>query len=332
MIPAAGIPLLFSLFTLTLGVLAAFPDPLKLSGSVLIHDPSLVQRASDGKYFLFTTHNKGGILTATNLAGPWTSVGSILPSDSSINLPGRDDIWAPDVSLHGSTYYAYYAVSTFGSQNSAIGLATSSSMDPGTWTDQGQVFASSTGAQFNAIDPNVVIDEKGVPVLTFGSFWSDIFQVSLGSNFKTVSGSATQVSFNSTNPQPEEGAFIWKHGSFYYLFFSSGLCCGFDANALPPAGNEYKVFVGRSSSAHGPFLDKNGKDLRQTGGTLVLASHGNVYAPGGQSIFTDSKSGKDVFVYHYVPVNSAQPYSDAFATLGLNAIDWSSGWPVLTSL
>ncbi len=73
------------------------------------------------------------------------------------------------MSLHGSTYYAYYAVSTFGSQNSAIGLATSSSMDPGTWTDQGQVFASTTGAQFNAIDPNVVIDEKGVPVLSFGT-------------------------------------------------------------------------------------------------------------------------------------------------------------------
>ncbi len=86
-----------------------------------------------------------------------------------------------------------------------------------------------------------------------------------------------------------------------------------------------QVFVGRSTSAHGPFLDKAGKDLRQTGGTLVLASHGNVYAPGGQSIFTDSKSGKDVFVYHYVPVNSAQPSSDAFATLWLNAIDWSSG-------
>ncbi len=69
MIRVAGIPLLLNLLTLALGVLAAFPDPLKLSGSVLIHDPSLVQRASDGKYFLFTTHTKGGILTATNLAG-----------------------------------------------------------------------------------------------------------------------------------------------------------------------------------------------------------------------------------------------------------------------
>ncbi|KAI0769077.1 glycoside hydrolase family 43 protein [Trametes elegans] len=337
MLRSVGFSVLLGLLTLGLGSIAAsFPDPLSLSGTVLIHDPSLVQRQSDGKYYLFTTHNHGGILTATNLAGPWTSVGSILSSDSTINLPGRDDIWAPDVSFHNGQYYAYYAVSTFGSQASGIGLATSSSLDPGTWTDHGQVFASKSGDPYNAIDPNVVIDEKGSPVLTFGKFpWafpSDIYQVNLGSNFQTVSGSATQVSFNSTNPQPEEGAFVWKHGNFYYLFFSSGLCCGFDANALPPAGNEYKVFVGRSSSAHGPFLDKSGRDLRQTGGTLVLASHGNVYAPGGQSIFTDSKSGKDVFVYHYVPVKSAKPYSDEFATLGLNAIDWSSGWPVLMSL
>ncbi|KAI0647856.1 glycoside hydrolase family 43 protein [Trametes meyenii] len=333
MLQTFSFSVLFGILTLCLSVAAAsFPDPLKLSGSAIIHDPSLVQRASDGKYFLFTTHNRGGILTATNLAGPWTSVGSILTKDSVINLPGKDDIWAPDVSFHNGQYYAYYSVSTFGSQNSAIGLATSSSMDPGTWTDHGQVIASKTGAQYNTIDGNLVVDENGAPLLTFGSFWSNIFQIKLGSNFQSTSGSPVQVSFNSTSPQPEEGAFVWKHGSFYYLFFSSGTCCGFDANNLPPAGNEYKVFVGRSSSAHGPFVDKSGKDLRKTGGTLVLASHGNIYAPGGQSIFTDSKSGKDIFVYHYVPVNSPKPYSDEYSSLGLNAIDWGSGWPVLTSI
>ena len=69
-------------------------------------------------------------------------------------------------------YYAYYSVSTFGSQESAIGLATSTSMDPGTWTDHGQVFRSTTGDAYNAIDPNLVIDEKGSPVLTFGGFLS----------------------------------------------------------------------------------------------------------------------------------------------------------------
>lgn len=88
----------------------------------------------------------------------------------------------------------------------------------------------------------------------------------------------------------------------------------------------HKVFVGRSTSAHGPFLDANGIDLRSSGGTLVLASHGNIYAPGGQVIFVDHSDGseRDVFVYHYVPVNSPVPYSDTYASLGLNGIDWSS--------
>ncbi|KAJ7837115.1 glycoside hydrolase family 43 protein [Mycena leptocephala] len=283
----------------TPSVKSLFPDPLPIKGPFFfVHDPSLVQR-TDGKYFLFTTHDKAGIITATHLDGPWTEVGSILPNNSTIQLPGRDDIWAPDVSFHNGEYYAYYAVSTFGSQNSGIGLAISKTMEPGSWVDHGLVFNSTTGDEFNAIDPNLSIDEHGNPL------------------FNPV-----QLAFNSTSPNPEEGAFIWKHESFFYLFISSGLCCGFVADALPPAGDEYKVFVGRSKSARGPFLDKNGQDMRETGGTLVLGSHGNIYAPGGQVIFTDKKTNKDV----------PSPFNDEFSSLGLNGIDWSSGWPVLTAL
>ena len=48
---------------------ATFPDPLPLTGPFFfVHDPSIVQRA-DGKYFLFTTHNKAGIITADRLQG-----------------------------------------------------------------------------------------------------------------------------------------------------------------------------------------------------------------------------------------------------------------------
>lgn len=46
-----------------------FPDPLPIQGPFFfVHDPSLVQR-EDGKYFLFTTHDKAGIITATHLNG-----------------------------------------------------------------------------------------------------------------------------------------------------------------------------------------------------------------------------------------------------------------------
>ena len=46
---------------------------------------------------------------------------------------------APDVTLVGNTYILYYSVSTSGSQDSAIGYATSSTMDVNTWTDHGSV-------------------------------------------------------------------------------------------------------------------------------------------------------------------------------------------------
>lgn len=51
--------------------------------------------------------------------------------------------------INGS-YALYYSVSTIGSQNSAIGVATSPSMEPGTWTDQGKVIGSAPGDVYNA--------------------------------------------------------------------------------------------------------------------------------------------------------------------------------------
>lgn len=51
----------------------------------------------------------------------------------------------------------YYAISTFGTQNSAIGVATSPTMEVGSWTDLGATgIASSTGKDYNAIDPNLI--------------------------------------------------------------------------------------------------------------------------------------------------------------------------------
>ncbi|KAI0769076.1 endo-1,5-alpha-L-arabinosidase [Trametes elegans] len=326
--------LALALATLTLGSAAAtYPDPLKLAGEhVYVHDPSLIQRESDGKYFLFTSHDKAGIITSDNLAGPWTEIGSILPDGSSIELPGRNDIWAPDVSLHDGTYYAYYAVSESGSQNSSIGLATSTTMEPGSWTDHGQVFRTHKGDPYNAIDPSLIVDEDGTPLLTWGSYWGDIYQFTLGNDYQTVTSQPVQVAHNSTANSPVEGAFVWKHDTFYYLFTSSGKCCEFNTSSPTPPGDEYKVFVGRSDSAHGPFVDEAGVDMRDNGGTLVLASHGDVYAPGGEGIFHDTKSNKDIFVYHYLHSQGDIAYKEVNSSVGLNAIDWSSGWPALTSI
>ncbi len=86
--------------------------------------------------------------------------------------------WAPDISFFNGTYHLYYAVSRFGQNRSAIGLATSKSLDPQSpdygWNDQGMVIETHQGDNWNAIDPNLVLDENGDPWLAAGSFWTGI--------------------------------------------------------------------------------------------------------------------------------------------------------------
>lgn len=89
---------MFSLtFVLLLPVLqsivSAYSNPNPCSGSCNTHDPSLIQRASDGKWFVFSTGGHVGIATADNLDGPWTAAGQALSADSIISNSGSNDLW-----------------------------------------------------------------------------------------------------------------------------------------------------------------------------------------------------------------------------------------------
>ncbi|KAG8721757.1 hypothetical protein FRC09_007416 [Ceratobasidium sp. 395] len=270
---------------------STYPLPIQLTGSaVYTHDPSIIYNEKSGYYYVFSTH--GGVARSKALKGPWVEIGSYLPTGCSIvsSNAGHCDTWAPDVININGTYFVYYSISQFGTQNSVIGVATSKTMEYGSWTDHGAVFSSKPGDNYNAIDANV-IQAGGRLLFTFGSYWADIFQFELApSGLAPLSPSAPQLThlvLNQTSPQSAEGGFIYKpkQSAYHYLFYSSGGCCAFDPAALPAPGDEYKVYVGRSKSATGPFVDATGKPLTETGGTLVLASHGNIYAPGGNSVF-----------------------------------------------
>lgn len=113
---------------------------------------------------------------------------------------------------------------------------------------------SSSAKVYNAIDPNFLKIATGDYVLSFGSFWDDLYQVALNSNPITATGSAYNIAFNSSGTHAEEGSFIYWQSPFYYLFFSAGQCCGFTAGDLPATGTEYSVRVCRSTSATGGFV------------------------------------------------------------------------------
>ncbi|KAL8798060.1 MAG: hypothetical protein Q9182_006984 [Xanthomendoza sp. 2 TL-2023] len=321
--------LLISTFLSVLSVTAdAYTKPLPCSGTCNnTHDPSLVYR-DDGTYFRFSTGGGIAIHTAPSIQGPWTYSGTALPNGSRINKTGNQDLWAPDVAKVGSTYYLYYSVGTFASQDSAIGVATSTTMDVGSWTDLGSTGVESVaGSKFNAIDGNLQ-SANGKLYMNFGSFWSDLFQIEMTATptqAATTVTSANQIAFVPTPPQAQEAAFGYQYGDYYYLFFSVGSCCRYDLTR-PAPGKEYKIQVCRANSVSGPFVDKSGKSCLEGGGTTVLKSHGWVYGPGGQGVINDPKLGP-VLYYHYV--NTHIGYSDGQKQFGVNRLNFSSGWPVV---
>ncbi|KFY85163.1 hypothetical protein V500_08660 [Pseudogymnoascus sp. VKM F-4518 (FW-2643)] len=277
----------------------AVPAPGPCSGACGTHDPSLIRRVSDGTYFLFSTNGHVGVASAPSIAGPWTQRGAALPGP--VKLPQGNDIWAPDVSLVGNTYHMYYAVSSFGSQNSAIGLATSTTLEPGSWTDHGSIGLSSTpGSPYNAIDPNLVKSGNSY-YLNVGSFWGDIYQAQMSTDLTRPTNNPLNMIFNPIGSHSVEGSFAFQNGNYFYMFWSAGQCCGLNTNR-PPPGGEYMIKVCRSNAVTGPYVDQNGVSCTAGGGTIVLQSHDNIYAPGGQGVINDPTHGP-VLYYHYMNTN-----------------------------
>ncbi|EFE69697.1 secreted arabinase [Streptomyces viridosporus ATCC 14672] len=296
---------------------SAYPDPGRVTGSVVTHDPSMV-RTSSGQYLLYATG--GGIGNKTSTDRTAFSAGA----DAFSSRPSWwrtysavPEAWAPDISYQGGKYLMYYSVSSFGSNTSAIGLATSTTGQPGSWTDQGTVHTSTSSSDYNAIDPNLFVDDDGKWWLSFGSWWTGIKMIQINpSTGKQLSSNTTRYSLASrpTGTKAVEAPFIVKRGGSYYLFASYDTCCA-------GTGSTYKVKVGRATAVTGPYRDRNGVAMMSNGGTPVLESHGSVIGPGGQSILKDVDG--DLIVYHYYDGNDG-----GTPKLGINLLDWSSGWPV----
>ena len=297
----------------------SYPNPGIVSGDTTVHDPSMIKTTS-GTYYVFSTGPNIPMLSSTDRIH-FRNVGTAfteLPSWAKTYNGGLDDVWAPDVSYHNQKYWLYYAVSTFGSQNSAIGLATSTTATPGSWTDLGIVLTSNPGDTYNAIDPCLIVDASGKWWLSFGSFWDGIYIVQIDpSTGKQLSSNTTSyhLAQRLVTANGLEGSYIYQHKNYYYLFASIDTCC--TANAT------YHIIVGRSTSITGQYEDKAGLSMLIGGGTIILSTHGNIVGPGGASVMTDTDG--TLIDYHYYNANT-----HGTPTLGINLIGWdAAGWPFI---
>ena len=290
----------------------SYPGPGAVSGATGTHDPTMVKTPA-GTYIVAQTGNDIALTTSTDRT-TFRAAGTVFPGGApwtTTYTGGSRNLWAPDISYHNGRYYLYYSASTFGSNRSAIFLATSPTGASGSWTNEGLVIESRTSDTFNAIDPNLLVDDAGRWWLSFGSFWSGIKQVALDPATGKRSDSAVR-GIAGRNGGAIEAPFIARHGPYYYQWVSFDRCC-------QGAASTYRIMVGRSTSPTGPFTDRNGTPMTAGGGTQVLAGHGGIHGPGHQAVLTDTDG--DVLVYHYYADNGA-------SRLGINLIGYdAAGWP-----
>lgn len=298
--------------------------PLEQTASrgIVTRDPSTIVKCKDEFWVFYTGrgipsfHSKdlvkwepGPLVFRT--APEW--IAAAVPENRNMSY------WAPDVIHLRDRYPLYYSVSSFGKITSAIGLATTPTLDPAdpayNWTDQGIVVQSREGGDFNTIDPSVFSDDNGTLWLAFGSYWSGIKLVQLDP--KTGKRLTPDAPFSSLAYNKSiEASCLYKHDGYYYLFVNWGSCCrGVDST--------YNIRVGRSRSVTGPYIDKDGVDMLRAGGTLLLSNKGPLFGPGHAGILNDN--GKSWFTSDF----EGDIRMGGKATLAIMPLTWKSDWPAV---
>lgn len=314
---------------------APAPAPDRLQGDTRpVHDPVIIREGDTWHVYStgigegdqrFVSHRiSRDLVTWTQAPAPFIA----LPAWVTAAIPGASNMWAPDISLVNGRYRLYYSVSTFGSNRSAIGLATSATLDPAKpgygWRDEGVVFQSHPGDAYNAIDPNLVAAADGRQWLAFGSFWSGLKLLPLDpATGKPRPGAVPQPL--ASRPVPAgapsivEAPFVFRHAGFYWLMASYDYCC-------KGVNSTYYTVFARAKTPEGPFLGKDGSSMLAGGGTILLRADlpekERWRGPGhpGHAVAAD---GSDVIVYH-----AYDKTARGVPTLRVATLRWGAdGWP-----
>lgn len=240
------------------------------------HDPTLIRQG--GAFHVFTTGQGLQHLRSTD-GQSWQRLAPVFdtaPAWWAEAVPAHKglDVWAPKVFAHDGRFWLLYSISTFGKNRSAIGLASSESLDGRPWHDEGQVVGSGGDDDFNAIDADLLRDDDGRLWLSYGSFWGGIRLTELDAKTLRPIG---ETRFIARREGGIEAPTLARRGGWVYLFVSFDFCCR-------GVKSTYNIRVGRSRSVTGPFLDRDGVDMMRGGGTVVAQGSGRWIGPGHQDV------------------------------------------------
>ena len=277
--------------------------------------------------------------------------------------------WAPCVRrISKDLYRMYYVVTLPGTINGAgtwsercfIGLMeTKNPADIDSWVDKGFVVTNYSDLElnykvsatdyahcyfkYNAIDPSLIINEKGEHWLIYGSWHSGFAAMQLdpstGKPLHALGnpwGKENEASYGKfiytrqlgNRWQASEAPEVVYHDGYYYLFI-----------AYDELSVAYNTRVVRSKNIDGPYYDITGKDVTNHGGDAYpILTHpykfGNHHGWVGIShcaIFNDGKGNWYYASQQRFPENyKGNANSNALMLGGVRSIIWTSdGWPLV---
>ena len=263
----------------------------------MVHDP--VMAYEDSTYYLFATGMGIQQMTSKDRHS-WTvlrePVMTVIPQWAHDSVPGfTQHVWAPDIIRWRGRWWMAYSCSTFGRNGSAIGLLSARSLSYPIWNDEGCIVTSRENRDnWNAIDPNFVIDDQDQPWLVWGSFWDGIQLARLDTTMHIAKGEKPRTIARRYNLNSKDAKAALpinpKHDGWYYLFVSWDYCC-------QGSKSNYRVAVGRSKSVDGPYLDRKGIDMRYGGGNLFLEGDKTNYEAAGHCAVYHLDN-QDIFICH----------------------------------
>jgi arabinan endo-1,5-alpha-L-arabinosidase len=291
-----------------------------------VHDPSTIVQCDGEFYEYYTGANVPSIHSKDMVT--WERGPTVIPHPPAWvkqDVPGNGGggFWAPDVIKVGDKYMLFFSASTFGKNISTIGVVTSPTLNPKDpaykWSEGERVVRSVEKDDFNCIDPAAFLDKKdGRMWLSFGSFWSGIKLIELDP--KTgLRIAPNSPMYSLSHWDAVEASYVYQHGDYYYLFVSMGMCCR-------GVNSTYHTRVGRATQVTGPYVDKEGKEMMQGGGTTVADTEGVFIGPGHAGII--EVDGKYWFSDHFYDGTAR-----GASKLSIRPLTWSDdGWPVVGKL
>jgi beta-xylosidase len=269
-------------------------------------DPSVIR--VDNKYFAVGTSSEWAphfpVYQSVDLKN-WRQTGYVFDKTPEW---ASGSFWAPEYYKIKDTYYIYYTARRKKDNTSYIGVATSSYPDRG-FTDHGVII--SFGKE--AIDAFVFRDD-GQLYITFKAYGLDnrpieILGCKLSADGLKLEGEPFSL-LKDEQRMGMEGQSILKKSGYYYLFFSSGNCCGLKCG--------YNVRVARAKKITGPYELYSGNPILSEDSKWKCMGHG-----------TFVKGPKDAeFYLHHAYNRESAVFTGRQGLISKLVWPQGNGWPL----